>query len=203
MKTLPTDIERGSMDIIRAELRERGLAERITEAAKRDIPIFGVCGGYQMLGRTLSDPLGVERRGTLPGLGLLPLETVFTADKTRTRRRAVCVSEPFAGAALTGYELHMGKSVTDAAPFCRFEDGVTDGAVSGMVFGSYLHGLFDSGELTLRLAELLAKRKGIELPKVKIESRKSYRERQYALLAAELRQSLDIGRIYKIMEEYE
>jgi adenosylcobyric acid synthase len=184
-------------------LRERGLAERITEAAKRDTPIFGVCGGYQMLGRTLSDPLGVERRGTLPGLGLLPLETVFTADKTRTRRRAVCVSEPFAGAALTGYELHMGKSVTEAAPFCRFEDGVTDGAVSGMVFGSYLHGLFDSGELTARLAELLAKRKGIELPKVKIESRKSFRERQYALLAAEVRQSLDMGRIYEIMEEYE
>jgi adenosylcobyric acid synthase len=97
----------------------------------------------------------------------------------------------------------MGKGVTEAAPFCRLEDGGTGGAVSGMVFGSYLHGLFDSGELTLRLAELLAERKGIELPKVKIESRKSYRERQYALLAAEVRQSLDMGRIYGIMEEYE
>jgi adenosylcobyric acid synthase len=155
------------------------------------------------LGRTLSDPAGVERRGTLPGLGLLPAETIFTEDKTRTRRRAVCETGPFAGAALTSYEIHMGRTDTNGAePFCRFADGTADGAVCGTIFGTYLHGLFDSGELVERLAQFLAARKGITIPKVHIETRAAYRDRQYDLLAAAVRESLDMRRIYEIMEEY-
>ena len=184
-------------------LRESGLADAIIAAAARGTPILGVCGGYQMLGRTLSDPNGVERRGMFPGLGLLPADTVFTGQKTRTRRKAVCTDGPFSGAGLTGYEIHMGKTETHGAQsFCRLEDGTADGAVCGAVFGTYLHGLFDSGELVEKLGQYLAARKGISVPTIHIRTRAAYRERQYDLLADAVRKSLDMPRIYAIMEEY-
>ena len=185
-----------------AWLRACGFAGAILAAAKEGTPILGICGGYQILGRSLHDPEGVEKKGTLPGLGLLPADTVFTADKTRTRRSAVCKAAPFAGAALTGYEIHMGKTETDAPPFCRFENGDTDGAVCGAVFGTYLHGLFDSGKPVDRLAQYLAARKGITVSNAPVETRAAYRNRQYDLLADTVRQSLDMPRIYEIMEEY-
>ena len=183
-------------------LRECGLADAILALAERGVPILGVCGGYQILGRTLHDPDGIEKKGTLPGLGLLPADTVFTAEKTRARRSAVCVAGPFAGAELTGYEIHMGRTETTAPPFCRFADGTSDGAVSGNVFGTYLHGLFDSGKLADRLAQYLAARKGITVSKTPVETRAAYRERQYDLLADAVRESLDMKRVYEIMEEY-
>ena len=184
-------------------LRENGLADAIIAAAGKGTPVLGVCGGYQMLGRTLSDPTGVERQGMLPGLGLLPVHTVFTGDKTRTRRSAVCEAAPFAGAALTGYEIHMGKTDTNgAAPFCRFADGTADGAVCRSVFGTYLHGLFDSGKLVDSLAQYLAARKGITISNAPVETRAAYRNRQYDLLADAVRKAMDMKRIYEIMEEY-
>ena len=184
-------------------LRDSGLAEAIKAAAGRGTPVLGVCGGYQMLGRTLSDPAGIERQGMLSGLDLLPVDTVFTGDKTRTRCIAVCAAGPFAGAKLSGYEIHMGKTETGGTtPFCRFADGRTDGAVSGSVFGTYLHGLFDSGELVNRLAQYLAARKGITVSDKPVETRAAYRDRQYDLLADAVRKSLDMKRVYEIMEEY-
>ena len=184
-------------------LRDCGLAGAVVSAAKGGTPVLGVCGGYQMLGRTLRDPEGVEQRGEQPGLGLLPVDTVFTPEKTRTRRRAVCTAAPFAGAELSAYEIHMGRTDTHgAAPFCRFPDGGTDGAVCGTVFGTYLHGLFDSGTPVEKLADWLAERKGITIPRVRIETRAASRDRQYDLLADAVREALDMRRIYEIMEEY-
>ena len=182
-------------------LRESGLAAEIVARAA-DTPVLGICGGYQMLGETLSDPDGVERRGDLPGLGLLSCRTVFTAKKTRKRRQAVAAA-PFAGAALEGYEIHMGETDTgDAAPFCHLSDGTAEGAVRGHVFGTYLHGLFDTGALTVRLAEYLARRKGTELEPVTPEPRAAWRQKQYDLLAETVRESLDLEAIYRAMEEY-
>ena len=184
-------------------LRSCGLADAVLRAAKGGTPILGVCGGYQMLGRSLSDPAGVERKGELPGLGLLPVDTVLTGEKIRTRHSAVCTAEPFAGAALTGYELHMGRTDAHGAqPFCCFSDGGTDGAVCGSVFGTYLHGLFDSGAPVEKLAAYLARRRGLTIPHVAIETRAAYRNRQYDLLADAVRAALDMKRIYEIMEEY-
>ena len=90
-----------------------------------------------------------------------------------------------------------------ARPFCRFEDGTEDGAAQGQVFGSYLHGLFDSGALTGALAAYLAKRRGLDLAACQPEPRRAYREREYERLAAAVRQSLDMDAIYRAMEEYE
>ena len=185
-------------------LRDCGLAGAAADAARRGTPVLGVCGGYQMLGRTLRDPAGIEMGGELPGLGLLPVDTVFTAEKVRTRRRAVCTAGPLAGAELSGYEIHMGRTDTRAAAaFCRFPDGGTDGAVSGAVCGTYLHGLFDSGAAVEKLAAWLAERKGITVPRVHIETRAASRDRQYDLLADAVRKALDMQRIYEIMEEYD
>ena len=184
-------------------LRETGLADAV-KARVGETPILGVCGGYQMLGQALRDPAGVEQKGSFEGLGLLPCETEFSGQKTRTRRAAAVEAEPFSGAALEGYEIHMGRTETNGAlPFCRFSDGSADGAVQGNVFGTYLHGLFDTGELTVNLANWLAARKGIEIPAAAPGDRAAYRQRQYDLLADAVRQSVDLNAIYKAMEEFD
>jgi adenosylcobyric acid synthase len=184
-------------------LRETGLADAV-KARAGETPILGVCSGYQMLGQALRDPGGVEQKGSFEGLGLLPCETEFSDQKTRTRRTATVVAEPFSGAALEGYEIHMGRTETNGAlPFCRFSDGSTDGTVQGNVFGTYLHGLFDTGELTVHLANWLAARKGIQIPAEEPGDRAAYRQRQYDLLADAVRQSIDMKAIYKAMEEFD
>ena len=155
-----------------------------------------------MLGRRLSDPEGVEQQGEFEGLGLLPCETVFTREKTRTRRTAVCTAAPFAGAALEGYEIHMGDTRGAIAAFCRFPNGTEDGAVGENVFGTYLHGLFDSGELTGKLAAWLAGRKGISVPDITPEPRAAFRNRQYDRLADAVQNSLDMKTIRQAMEAY-
>ena len=184
-------------------LRYSGLDKRITAASKRGVPVLGICGGYQMLGEIIRDPEGVEQKGSLLGLGLLPCETVLTGTKTRRRREAVCEAAPFRNASLSGYEIHMGQSeAKEASPFCRFSDGTTDGAACGNTFGTYLHGLFDSGELVGQLATYLAARKGIRLSMVPVETRAVFRNRQYDLLAEAVRKNLSIETIYRAMEEY-
>ena len=185
-------------------LYDTGLAARIAALAGSGTPVLGICGGYQMLGRTLRDPVGAEQGGEMPGLGLLPCDTVFSAQKTRTRTRAAALAAPFAGAALEGYEIHMGRTeVSGAEPFCRLADGGTDGAAAGNVFGTYLHGLFDTGALTTRLASYLAGRHGISVPELSVEPRAAYRQRQYDLLADAVRQSLNLSAIYDAMEAFE
>ena len=198
---------KSTMDDLRW-LRGSGFAEALLTLHRQKTPILGICGGYQMLGRALSDPLGTESGGSCRGLGLLPAETVFTAEKTRTRRRAECCAGPFQGAMLEGYEIHMGRTAPQpehtgiARPFCRFEDGQEDGMMLDGVFGTYLHGLFDSGELVDRLAAYLAGQKGIAVPEVKTESRSLYRTGQYDLLADTVRRSLDIAAIRTAMRDY-
>ena len=183
-------------------LREAEIAEEILVLHEAGTAIIGVCGGYQMLGRSLSDPENAESGGTAEGLGLLPCETVFTGKKTRTRRQAVCDAGPFAGARLEGYEIHMGRTRSAAAPFCIMEDGTEDGAVAENVFGTYLHGLFDSGELVGRVAGWLAERKRIRISEQKTENRAAYRNRQYDMLADTVRSSLDMKTIEQAMEAF-
>lgn len=184
-------------------LRQCGLEAAVLKLADRGTPVLGVCGGYQMLGKTLSDPEGAEKGGSMRGMGLLPCETVFSLQKTRTRVSASVTAEPFAGARLEGYEIHMGKTRrTGGVPFCRLESGEEDGAAEGLVFGTYLHGLFDSGALTERLASWLLARKGLDPACAQPESRRAYQERQYDLLADAVRSSLDLCAVYAAMERY-
>ena len=181
-------------------LRQCGLETAVQKLARRGTPVLGVCGGYQMLGGMLDDSAGTEsgRPQTLRGLELLPTRTVFTLEKRRAQVTATAAA-PFAGAALTGYEIHTGRTTVGGAPFCTLADGTPDGCVQGSVFGTYLHGLFDSGELTEKLAALLCRRKGLAPETAAPLTMQAYREQQFDLLADGVRRALDMSAIYAAM----
>ena len=165
-------------------------------------PVLGVCGGYQMLGEEIRDPEGIEcGLPAVRGMGLLPCRTVFEPAKVRTRAEAAVTGGPFDGARLEGYEIHMGTTEAQGESFCRLEDGRLDGSRRENVFGTYLHGLFDSGELVEKLASWLCARKGLTAETAAPESRAAYKERQYDALAAGLRAALDMERLHRILEE--
>ena len=131
-------------------LTDRGLAECVTRFPG---PVVGICGGFQMLGRRIDDPSGVESAGvarSARGLGMLPISTVMHSEKTvrRVAGLARCLGEP----SFTGYEIHMGDTVYEnaAAPFANLVregdiDQRADGAMdaSGRIWGTYVHGIFD------------------------------------------------------------
>jgi adenosylcobyric acid synthase len=186
-------------------LRQNGMEAAIKKHAAAGTLIFGVCGGYQMLGETLSDPDTVEDGGVMRGMELLPVTTVFEPEKVRTRvgGAVTASSGAFArlrGAGLTGYEIHMGKTTLNAGaePLCRLDNGEVDGAVCGNVAGSYVHGLFD-GALGMELAHMLLREKGIDGEPEVAPDINEYKNQQYDLLAAGLREHLDIARIYEIL----
>ena len=164
--------------------------------------MLGVCGGYQMLGETLDDSTGTEsgHPQTLRGLGLLPTRTVFTNEKRRTQSTATTAA-PFAGAELTGYEIHTGRTSIQeqGAPFCTLADGTPEGCVQGNVFGTYLHGLFDTGELTEKLTAFLCRKKGIDPAGADLIPMEQYRQQQFDLLADGVRAALDLPAVYAAM----
>ena len=182
-------------------LRQSGLEAAVRKLAQAQTPVLGVCGGYQMLGQTLDDPAGTEsgKPMSLAGLGLLPTRTTFDAQKRRTQVRAVALGAPFAGARMTGYEIHNGRTTVNGEPFCRLADGTPEGCVCKNVFGTYLHGLFDSGELTQALVKLLCARKGISPRETRPTSMAEYRQAQFDLLADGVRKALDMGAVYRAM----
>ena len=160
-----------------------------------------ICGGYQMLGQQLDDPTGSEsgRVQSLRGLGLLPTRTVFSEQKRRTQVTATVTAEPFAGAKLTGYEIHTGRTVVEGTPFDTLADGQPEGCVNGSVFGTYLHGLFDTGELTEKLTVFLCKQKGIAPEAAALVPMEQYRQQQFDLLADGVRGALDMAAVYRAM----
>ena len=190
-------------------LRESGMEAALLKAHAAGTPVFGICGGYQMMGRTVSDPENTEGGGSLRGIGLLPVETVFRTAKTTVQTHgtvadAAGVLHGLSGLAVEGYEIHMGETVrdADAQPFVTLKHGeheVPDGCVTENACGTYLHGVFDAPEAAQRLAQALAERKGVTLEGA-AEDPAVYRERQYDLLADTVRRSLDMQRIYDIME---
>ena len=156
-----------------------------------------------MLGTILRDPLNIEGGGTMAGMGLLPCETEFTREKQLTRASAEVMTAPFTGAKLEGYEIHMGRTDRGTAePFCCLSDGREDGAASGLVFGTYLHGLFDSGALTDRLAAWLMERKGLTAGETASETHEAYQSRQLDLLADSVRANIDLDAVYRIMDQW-
>ena len=182
-------------------LRQNGLEAAVRKLAQAQTPVLGVCGGYQMLGQTLDDPAGTEsgKPLSLAGLGLLPTRTTFDVQKRRTQVCAVALGAPFAGAQMTGYEIHNGRTTVNGEPFCRLADGTPEGCVCKNVFGTYLHGLFDSGELTQALVKLLCARKGISPKETRPTSMAEYRQAQFDLLADGVRKALDMGAVYRAM----
>lgn len=181
-------------------LRESGMEAAIKRCSARGVPLFGICGGFQMLGESISDPLGSECGGSIEGMGLLKCTTVFGSDKTQTRTKGrfgniggafQCLS----GAEFEGYEIHMGNTESRSPALLS-----CGGAYEGSVYGCYVHGIFDSEQVSERLVRKLFERKGADCPKGTAD-RKAYKEAQFDMLAEGVRRSLDRELLYKIVRE--
>ena len=158
------------------ELRRNGCAQAIVRAHRDGKMVIGICGGYQMLGISVDDPDGVEGSiASLPGLGLLPIHTTMSAEKT-TRQ----VSFQFNGQSCQGYEIHQGVSDTEESIM------QTDHCI-----GTYIHGFLDNQSVIDYLL-------GTKQP-VTAQNAESFKNEQYNKLAAHVRQHVDIQRIYDIL----
>ena len=134
-------------------MREKALDIAIQRYARTGL-VVGICGGMQMLGEQITDPLGMEQEGSVSGLGLLPIRTVMQADKVTRNVTGNLIArtlfgQPVADSGLSGYEIHIGQTFyqTGAVPFAVLSSGGhNDGCMSTdtRVFGTYLHGLFDN-----------------------------------------------------------
>lgn len=189
-------------------LRESGLEGEIIRRAAGGTLIMGICGGYQMLGKELTDPFGIEARGVMRGMGLLPIKTIFAKKKTRTRMDGIVCSiegefSLLSGASFQGYEIHMGETMVDnATQFSFLRDGKyekQDGVCCGNVFGTYVHGIFDEGDFTERILRIICKKKGIDIDDMEYFDLKKYKESQYDLLADTIRRNVDMKKIYEIL----
>lgn len=181
-------------------LRESGLEAAVKKCVSRGVPLFGICGGYQMLGERITDSAGAEGGGAINGMGLLNCRTEFSAEKIcrQTEGEFADVDGVFsclAGARFYGYEIHMGETVSEEKTLLS-----CGGAQNGNVYGCYIHGIFDSAEVSERIVKTLYNRKGLPYGGGKTD-RRAYKEMQYDILAYEVRNSLDMELVYKILEE--
>ena len=177
-------------------LRQSGLEAAICQQAARGCIVFGICGGYQMLGASVRDPLGVEAAGVteVKGMGLLPMDTVFQGEKVQQQTGGVfgTISGPLhslSGMAYTGYEIHMGRSGQQLPPLVS----------RGNVYGSYIHGIFDGAGIAQAVIGDLAARKGIDPGTLTVFDPERYKQEQYDKLADAVRGGLDMDFVYRVL----
>ena len=196
-------------------MRQNGLEAAVKKLSEQ-IPVFGICGGYQMLGKHISDPADAEEGGDIRGMELLSTDTVLMPQKTR--RQTVGVIDKVEGALkeisglnYTGYEIHMGSTVyaseqSDGTSGLEMTSGIktipgnviSDGK---NVYGSYIHGLFDTAQIVEAIVNTLARNKGISIENGMFEDYQCFKEKQYDKLAGTLREYLDMDAIYAMLRE--
>lgn len=191
-------------------LRQSGLEAGIQKLATAGVPVFGVCGGYQMMGMTLDDSAETESGGGIAGMGLLPVDTIFARDKTTVQvtgavKAAGGMLALLGGANFSGYEIHMGQTSlrTDGVPFTQIlREGIAldEGCQCGSCYGTYVHGIFDSAEVAGAIVKALYTHRGLDA-QVHVQDTASYKETQYDALAQAVRETLDMDLIYRIMEK--
>jgi len=191
-------------------IHERGLATAVQRYAETGL-VVGICGGMQMLGETITDPLDMEHHGSVAGLGLLPIETIMQANKV-TRNAAgemttrILFGQPISDAKVSGYEIHIGQTIyrPGAAPFASLATDSeqssfsNDGCIrnDSRVFGSYLHGLFDHDGFRhqfIRCARAFHKLR----PPNELLRWKLLREESLNRLAGEVERALDMEAIFR------
>jgi adenosylcobyric acid synthase len=189
-------------------LLQSGLAGKIVARAKAGTPVIGICGGYQMLGKSIYDG-GKAESGSQKcrGLGLLDAETVFEPAKITTQVKAAVNAGPgllqgMENVTVAGYEIHMGRDrKIPASPAFNIikpdNSPLADGAVNkkGTVFGTYIHGLFDNADFTGRLIENICTMRGL----AGVSHQAIDREKSYDELAAVVRKNIDMHKIYEII----
>lgn len=193
-------------------LRESGMEEQIHRAQTKGSFIFGICGGYQMLGKAITDEECVETSlSQIEGLGLLPMTTSFNAVKRTTQVKG---REQLFNTEIQGYEIHMGESKSiennmDLKSFghLKEENGeaidVLEGGylAKGKIAGTYLHGIFDNSEFTRAYLNKVRKAKGLEQVKERPLNYWEHKDQQYDELAKILEESMDMDAIMRILEE--
>ncbi|MGN1318990.1 MAG: cobyric acid synthase [Lachnospirales bacterium] len=171
-------------------LRESGMESAILKHKDNSL-IMGICGGYQILGNTIND----EAEGNINAMGLLDCDTIIKKDKKTTQTKGKILSDFLKDSTYYGYEIHMGKTyIKNAKAF-----DTNGGAISGNIFGTYVHGIFDEGNFRENLINYIAKKKGITLDKNFI-SFDEYRNKQFDILADMIEENLDISRLIEIMK---
>lgn len=177
-------------------LRQSGLEAAILKAASAGTLIFGICGGYQMLGRRISDPDRVEAAGTteIQGLELLDMDTVFLGEKVQTQVAGIFdgvtgLLSGLNGMDYTGYEIHMGCSQEKKPPL----QGRSN------VYGSYIHGVFDAPGVSDGILKALCAKKGLDFSALGTFDLQEYKERQYNILAEAVRGGLDMELVYRVI----
>ena len=184
-------------------LRESGMEAKILQAADHGKLIFGICGGYQMLGRSVSDPemTEAETPETIKGMGLLPIETVFVGEKRQTQTSGTLPEIPgelseLSGLGFEGYEIHMGRSGNDLPQIVSMSD-----SEDCNVYGSYIHGIFDAPGIADTVVRVLCKKKGVDPAELGTFDRMAYKDQQYDLLAKHMRENMDMDLVYRIINE--
>lgn len=184
-------------------LHETGLAEAIVGHASSGGGVIGICGGYQMLGKSVIDPAHMENGGTAEGLGLLDMTTTFHHEKTRTRVSGIVqnTSEYFSrlnGQCFRGYEIHMGQTEQREQPFSCLSDGTYEGGCRENIWGTYVHGIFDEGALSAALVNGILRSKGLPETAKPVDW-SQYQEKQLNKLADAARKGLDMELIYRLV----
>ena len=195
-------------------LKHHGYADEIKELADRGTPVIGICGGYQMLGEKVCDPLHVESdKDEVTGLGLLPYITTMKGEKNTYQVEFNCENLPFldmnfSAENLKGYEIHMGETVLTGSAQSLFNIvrrsnapvDLQDGFINDKhhVFGTYCHGVFDNDHLRRAVINALRKRKGLLPLDVKFKYRE-YKEAEFDRLAAIVRKHFDMKKFYEIL----
>jgi adenosylcobyric acid synthase len=177
-------------------LRRTGLADAVERHAGAGKPLLGICGGFQMLGRTINDEVE-SGRGTVPGLGLLPVDFGFAERKTLARPSGAGL-----GAPVSGYEIHHGYAVSDAPqPLLHYADGRPEGAVTGAVSGTHWHGAFESDEFRRRFLTGAARQAGRHGFTVAPDTRfAAIRERALDALGDLVEEHLDTSGLLRLIE---
>ncbi|WP_326909640.1 cobyric acid synthase [Sedimentibacter sp. MB31-C6] len=185
-------------------LRQSGLETRIIKHANEGKAVFGVCGGYQMLGESINDPDNIEGGGNINGIGLLKTKTTFNHSKTTTQVRGNINSisglfKQLSDIEIWGYEIHMGNTeISEGEPLNNIGLKL-EGCVCDNVAGSYIHGIFDNSKIANTIVEILMKQKGLNSDELVNFDLAEYKESQYDILANSVREAINIKKIYKII----
>lgn len=200
----PEEIEKADVVIIPGSkntiadlenLRKTGLAKAILNSHQKGNAVYGICGGYQMMGREIHDPEQVEGAAAfMPGLGILPVATTLTAEKRTVQSEFAFRKED---ESCRGYEIHMGQTeLQGGSPLAKLGDGSDDGCfLNEKTWGTYLHGIFDN----LPVIRSILKSCGKET-KLQEFNYAEYKNEQYNKLADHIRSSCDLEYVYRILE---
>lgn len=183
------------------QLKAKGLDTVLKDCATKGKSIIGICGGYQMMGEVIIDPMGIEGNiKTIEGLGLLPIETTITNEKRSCQSHFDCLHLPQKQISKQkAYEIHMGESILKGGQIMNvLTDGVKDGCyLSDKLWGTYLHGILDNPAV---ISMLLS-------PYITIDNQLDYdheafKEEQYDKLADLFRQHIDFNQVYKDLKKF-